>query len=197
MEDSEVIKSIFPHEGIYESIMGTKGDKGYNLSPIGIIVRNNLLTSKIYKNTVSYSNILKYPSCSINILNDPEVFYYSLVGEKLNYKVRYDLPTIGSLSLFARCDIIEDQQSFVIVKLNIFDFSYEPSIPRAFSRGDSLFIDLLVHLTRLDILSGKDLEDIRKIISYEMKTIKRLSPNLTYLLDKIETYISSKGFKLE
>lgn len=196
MEISEVIKHIFPHDGIYETILGTRGSDKYNLSPIGIIVGNSI-TSKIYKNTVTYTNILEYPYCSVNIVNDPEIFYYSLMGRPLDYQIVYGLPILGHSNLFARCQIIEENVTFVIVKLDIFDYYFAESIPQAFSRGDSLFIDLLVHLTRLEILSGKDLEQILKIISYEINTIKRISPNLNDLLDEIQRYINSKGFKLE
>lgn len=197
MELKEIIKSIFPHDGIYETIMGTVGDNGVNLSPIGVIVNQDLITSKIYKNTKSYSNILKIPKCSINIITDPEVFYYTLIGENVMYKILHELPVISPIVIFANCEIIEDNNLFVIVKLNIFDFIYELVIPKAFSRGDSLFIDMLVHLTRLDILSEKDLEEIKRVIMYELKTIRRISPNLNYILDKIEKYLVSKGFKLE
>ncbi|ARM75922.1 DUF447 domain-containing protein [Acidianus manzaensis] len=197
MNNLEVIKSIFPHDGIYETILGTNGDKGYNLSPIGIIVNNYQITSKIYKNTITYYNILRYPYCSINILNDPKIFYYLLFNRKIDYDVKNGLPKIGDNVLFGSCEVIEDNASFILLEIKIFDYDVSPTIKEAFSRGDSLFIDMLVHITRLDILPKNEVEELIKIISYEMRTIKKISPNLGNILDEIKDYINSKGFKLE
>ncbi|AWR97281.1 DUF447 family protein [Acidianus sulfidivorans JP7] len=198
MSFTEIIKSIFPHDGIYESIMGTRDrNKKYNLSPIGIIINDSDIKAKIYKNTSTFINISEYPFCSINIIRDPELFYYTLFNKKINYNIQYGLPKIGTNVLFGLCDTIENTTSYIIVKIKVFDYIIEPEITTAFSRGDSLFIDLLVHLTRLDILQGNELNELIKIISYEIKTIRRISPNLDSILNEIKSYIESKGFKLE
>jgi len=72
----------------------------------------------------------------------------------------------------------------------------EGVIYKAFSRSDSLFIDLLVHVTRLDIYSKEELETYSTVIQYEVKTIARLSPNLLKILRDLVALINAKGLKI-
>ena len=67
---------------------------------------------------------------------------------------------------------------------------------RAYSRGDALFIDFLVHLSRIGIYSDEEIKQFLPIIQYELKTILRLSPNLKDIIQRIIDYLSSKGLKV-
>ncbi|MQL54836.1 DUF447 domain-containing protein [Acidianus ambivalens] len=197
MELQEAIKNIFPSNGIYEVILGTKGIRD-NISPIGVIVNENQLKVKLYKCTTTYQNILVYPYCSINVVIDnPKIFYLALFNKSVKYNLIHGLPVVSDNVIFSNCKIIEDHTEYVILSLDPFDMKYSKQKISAFNRGNCLFIDLLVNITRLDIFSREELESMLKVISYEIKVIKRTQPNLLDIIREIEDLIRSKGYKLE
>lgn len=197
MDLQEAIKNIFPEDGIYEVILGTKGLKE-NISPIGVIVNQDKLRIKLYKCTVTYQNILTYSYCSINVVVDnPKIFYLTLFNKISNYSLIHGLPVVSENVIFSSCRIIEDTPEYVILSLEPFDIMYSKRYVKAFNRGNCLFIDLLVNITRLDIFSKKELDSMLKIISYEIKVIKRTQPGLLDIIKEIEELVRSKGYKLE
>ncbi|BDC19325.1 DUF447 domain-containing protein [Acidianus sp. HS-5] len=197
MELQETIKNIFPEDGIYEVILGTKGETE-NISPIGIILDQGKLRVKLYKDTTTYQNILIYPYCSINVIVDsPEIFYLTLFNKAVNYNLIHGLPVVSENVIFSSCKVTEDAPEYVILSLEPFDAKCSKTHVRAFNRGNCLFIDLLVNITRLNIFSKEELDSMLKIISYEIKVIKKTQPNLIDIVQEIEDIIRSKGYKLE
>ncbi len=68
---------------------------------------------------------------------------------------------------------------------------------KSLSRGDGLFVDLLVHITRVDIVSKDERDKLFEIIKYETEVIRRTAPYLEPFLKRIEDSLRSKGYKLE
>jgi hypothetical protein len=192
------IKDIFPKDGVYESIIGSVGVSN-NLSPIGIIRSGNKILAKIYKDTLTYSNLLNFPYCSVHITDNPRLFYESLF-KKIRYTLKNNLPIIEDESvyeiIFARCIILNEDNPSIFL-LEPYNIETKINIHRAFSRGYSLLIDALVHFTRLDILPPNEVFELLKIINYELKTSKRISPDMEDIIRDLETKIESKGYKLE
>ncbi len=192
------IKDIFPKDGVYESILGSVGISN-NLSPIGIIRDKNKILAKIYKNTLTYSNLLKFPYCSIHISDNPRIFYNSLF-KNIEYVIKNNLPIIDDESIyeiiFAKCLKLNDDNPSIFL-LEPYSIETRGNIHRAFSRGYSLLIDALVHFTRLDVLPITETLELLRIISYELKTSKRLSPDMEDIIRDLQSKIESKGYKLE
>ncbi|AWR94406.1 DUF447 domain-containing protein [Acidianus brierleyi] len=192
------IKDIFPKDGVYESILGSTGVLN-NLSPIGIIREGDNISAKIYRNTLTYSNISKIPKCSIHITDNPRIFYNSLFGN-INYTIKNALPIINDESIyeiiFAKCIKLNNDNPSIFL-LDPYSIEIGSNVHRGFSRGYSLLIDALVHFTRLDILPNKEVLKLLNIINYELKTSKRLSPDMEDIIRDLENKIVSKGYKLE
>jgi len=192
------IKDIFPEDGVYESIIGSTGVSN-NLSPIGIIRDKNKIFAKIYINTLTYSNMLKIPYCSIHITDNPRIFYNSLF-KNIRYTIKNDLPIIDDESIyeiiFAKCLKLNNDNPSIFL-LDPYSIEIKSNVHRAFSRGYSLLIDALVHFTRLDILPNNEALELLKIINYELKTSKRLSKDMEDIIKDLENKIESKGYKLE
>ena len=50
------LKAFFPHDGIYETLLGTTGIKPI-IKPIGVIVNGYDLKIKVYRNTLTFANL--------------------------------------------------------------------------------------------------------------------------------------------
>lgn len=189
---------FFPEEGIYEVLLSTKGE-ALNVSPIGVRRKEERLYALIYRNTATFSNLAKDEKCGITVSHNPIKFYKALKGE-LNYAVEVSpegypyLP--GDAVIYARCHI-ESGNDPVMVKINpekVIENEIKEDL-YAFSRADSLFIDALVHFTRIRIEEGQERVALLRLILYELATAKRLKPSLELFADEIiaETI---KAFKL-
>ncbi|AOL15771.1 hypothetical protein BFU36_02445 [Sulfolobus sp. A20] len=194
------LKMFFPYDGIYEVLLGTNGVKP-NLKPIGIIRSDvNTITLKIYKNTLTYSNLIINNKCSINIVTNPEVFLSSLIQD-LNFTIddEYGLPVLRSYNvIYAECKKIDDSKDPAVFELLPFDLEINSmTISPAYSRGYGILIDFLVNYTRVDIYGGKDLEKLLEILSYEYGVIKKTTPHLAKMLGVIQNTMRSKGYKLD
>lgn len=195
----DYINKVFPHNGVFEIILGTSGISE-NLSPIGIIRDGNNYFSKIFRNTLTYYNLKARNSCIINVTHDPMIFYKLLFDENspdLGKKIYDGIPYLeNAISILSNCEEAEVKEEFSIFEYRFVKIVNEGVIYKAFSRSDSLFIDLLVHVTRLDIYSKEELETYSTVIQYEVKTIARLSPNLLEILRDLVALINAKGLKI-
>ena len=183
---------------MYEVLLSTKGE-ALNVSPVGIRRKQEKLYALIYRSTTTFSNLVKDEKCGITVTHNPVKFYRALKGE-LNHLVEISpdgypyLP--GDVVIFARCHI-EGGYDPVTVKISpekVVESGVKEDL-YAFSRADSLFIDALVHFTRIRIEEGQERVALLRLILYELATAKRLKPSLELFADEIiaETI---KAFKL-
>ncbi len=191
------INDIFPGDGVFEVVLGTNGVKP-NLSPIGVIKKGDELTAKIYKDTLTYSNLISTHFCTMHITDDPRIFYLALMGD-LEFSLVDGLPVFsyGVYSIIrVKCEAISggNPTVFRLVPTSVQTLNKQK---KAFSRGHSLFIDALVHFTRLEVLPRGEVNELLTILRYELNTCKRISPDISDLVDEIKRKIASKGFKLE
>ena len=192
---TEILNSVFPTDGIYEVILGSNGEKP-NLAPIGIIKEGNVLKSKIYMNTLTFSNLLKKPKCSINIVHDANLFFDAFFGSIEPSSFIDEIPIIEKeVVLLASCKYkkIENPTYFFY---EIVDYKKYSDNFTAFNRGSSMLIDLLVHISRLDIYSKEEIEKYLPIIKYEIEIIRKTSPSSIKNISKIMEIISQKGLKI-
>ncbi|WP_338601127.1 DUF447 domain-containing protein [Sulfolobus tengchongensis] len=192
------LKMFFPHDGIYEVLVGTSGIKPI-IKPLGIIVNGNELNFRIYKNTLTFANLEKNNRCSIHITLDTSYFILSIL-EKINFDIdnEYNLPILKNLNIiYAECTRISNGDPSVF-SVNPFDLEVNSiTVPTAYNRGAFISVDLLVNYTRLDIYKGSELQRLINILSYEFSVVKRTSPYTANLLEEVENKVKSKGFKLD
>ncbi len=187
------INQVFPHPGIYEVLLGTTGVSD-NISPVGLRYFKEYRL-RLYEGSITSRNISVHPYCSILITQDPTLFYEGLNGSLRPTSFMYGLPVIDVSCVFiAKCNL-EALGNPSEYTLNFLEFKGECR-EKSFSRGDGLFVDLLVHLTRLDILP-QEREKLLEIMSYEIGVIKRTSPYLEGYLREILEMLRSKGYKLD
>ncbi|BCU67327.1 hypothetical protein HS7_07640 [Sulfolobales archaeon HS-7] len=181
MEYNEpLINKVFPRDGYYETLVGTSGIET-KVKPIGVIKKSILLIMKLYQGTLTLSNIIKYPFCTINITSDIPVFYYSILGN-IQYNIEYGLPYIpDAFIIFCRCEIVSDGDP-VEVKVIPFHFMGEPR--KSINRGELILLDILVNITRLNIYSGIEKDKLINIINYEIGVVKKTSPWLLSIIDQ-------------
>lgn len=188
---------FFPHDGIYEVLVGTSGIKPI-IKPLGIIVEANELRFKIYKSTLTYSNLEKNQICSIHITLDTNFFILSIL-DKLTFNMdsEYNVPILNNLNIiYAECSKVSNADPSIF-SVNPLDLEINSNLTRAYNRGDYISVDFLVNYTRLDIYKGEELEKLIRILGYEFGVIKRTSPQTYNLLEEIANKIRSKGFKLD
>ncbi|QKQ99917.1 DUF447 family protein [Metallosphaera tengchongensis] len=194
----EGFKKVFPATGIYEVLVGTSG-KSPNISPLGLRYMDEF-KFKVYRGSISLENLLQYPYCSIMITDRPELFYLGLRGLLHQDKLFYGLPIIISsekiyCTIIARCELVSlgDPYEFRVRFLE----DSGPCDRSPISRGTGLFIDMLVHTTRLDIVSGNERSRLLYIINYEIDVIRKTYPSLSQYLDEIVRQLELKGYKLD
>ncbi len=189
MDLANILNVIFPSDGIYEVILGTSGVQK-NLSPIGIIKAKNRLYMKVYKETLTYQNLLSYPYCSLNITKDPIVFFNLLYSnfDSLRISEKLGLPIIDNLPvILGKCNISSSQfYNPVIFDIIPMDYiSSNDSLMQAYNRGSAIFIDLLVNLSRYYIYSEKnEIKDFCTVLKYELDVIRRTSKQLYSIIEK-------------
>ncbi|ACP38169.1 DUF447 domain-containing protein [Saccharolobus islandicus] len=191
------LKMFFPHDGIYEVLVGTSGIKPI-IKPLGIIVEANELRFKIYKSTLTYSNLEKNRICSIHVTLDINFFILSML-DKLTFNMdsEYNVPILNNLNIiYAECSKVSNADPSIF-SVNPLDLEINSNLTRAYNRGDYISVDFLVNYTRLDIYKGEELEKLIRILGYEFGVIKRTSPQTYNLLGEIANKIRSKGFKLD
>ncbi|AAY79993.1 DUF447 domain-containing protein [Sulfolobus acidocaldarius] len=198
MADDNLLDFIFPHDGYYEVILGTNGVR-LNLSPIGIIREGQELKSRIYEDTLTFQNVMKNNKCSINITLDPFQFYYGFTNniDKLRFRLMEEVPVLeNSLVILSELTPISRDQNPIIFKYNRLHVVSNAPVHQALSRGDFLLVDLLVHMSRLHIYSQDQIKQYLPVIEYEIKTIKRLSPNLSGIIQELIGILEDKGYKI-
>lgn len=187
MDLINIVNSSFPTDGIYEVILGTNGVQK-NLAPIGVIKEGDKLLIRLYKDTVTFRNLLTYPYCTINVVTDPLIFYRLLYDDpgSLNIEEKYGLPFISGFNVtFNKCDISSSTSSEpLIFQLQPFDYVYYGASMSALNRGDLIFIDFLVNLTRYYIYHEEKFNELCTILNYELNVIKKTSGRLYSLLTK-------------
>ncbi|MEM0064225.1 MAG: DUF447 family protein [Metallosphaera sp.] len=187
--------NVFPHKGIYEVLLGTSGISD-NVSPIGLRFFDDIRV-RLYPGSMTLRNITLYPYCSIHISQDPTLFYLGLSGKLKGSSVSYGLPIVDAINciLIAKCSQISlgVPSEFSLIFIEELGSCTE----RALSRGDGLFIDLLVHITRIDLLPEIEAKKLLDIIKYEIGVINRTSPHLSEYVNEISESLKSKGYKLD
>ncbi|MEM0373725.1 MAG: DUF447 family protein [Sulfolobaceae archaeon] len=191
MNIAEIINYIFPYDGIYEVIVSTYG-VSENISPLGLIRDSDKFYFRLYSDTLTYFNLEKNPECCIQVTNEPLYFYYTLFNKKINYeKIKGFLIIPNLTTIFSKCEIVDKNSEPRRILVRPSEVLGK-NLCRAYNRGESLFIDLLVHVTRLGIYSKEELEKYMKILDYEISVIERTSPRLREVINELKKEVISR-----
>jgi hypothetical protein len=173
----------FTENCIVEIILVTKNeDYNYNAAPMGIIRMNNMFEVRPFMSSTTYRNLHRTKHASINITNDPMLFY------KTAFKNQ------SKDTLHINDWIIEDSNASIMVEKkgeamfsnNRASFTLNPTKillnkreSTVFSRGRANAIEAVIHSTRVNAfhLKERDIEvqELLAKIKNSFKVISRVS----------------------
>lgn len=187
MNDSELRTTLkrlgFTENCIVETILVTKKENNtYNAAPMGVIRVKNILEVKPFKSSMTYKNLHRTKHASINITDDPMLFF------KTAFKTQFeDTSPITDW-------LIEDSYAAIMVEKtgqvsssNIrASFIFKPTRiiinknePTVFSRGRAEAIEAVIHATRVNAFLSekreKEVKELVKKIQNNFQIISRVS----------------------
>lgn len=186
------VPGVLLEEGIiYEVVMvSSDADSQPHVAPIGIRLRENRLVSRVYTDTLTYSNLSANSLCTLNLVRDGRIFYLALYekGElvrRIERKGRFWIigGSEGWLGL-RLMGIQNDSQDAKVFEFEAIEGEVLSHHVRGYTRADSALIEMLVHSTRISpfLKQGKT-EDARMLVQllhHYYSLIKRVSPGTDY-----------------
>ena len=134
-----------------------------SLMPLGVLFNGQLLYARIYRGSSMYTSImgLNYSNISINICNDPVLFYHAIFNKDvLLGKVVYSngVPNIKSCDAYiaAKVSRIDKYRDYIIVYMDPIKAVIKHKQPKVYNRAAFAIIEALVYYTKLQYV-GKDL----------------------------------------
>ncbi|MEM0441306.1 MAG: DUF447 family protein [Candidatus Caldarchaeum sp.] len=176
----------------YETIVTTYNDDHRpNAAAMGCITFNQQhLVLRPFKNTATYSNIMRRRRAAVNITHDPELFYRAVFKKEMLFTAG----EFADVPVLKECDaaievIIDDVKSFdeqraEIVMSPTHIHKYATRI-HPYSRVESALIESLIHYTRVAVFlhterHGEALNLIEKIRE-NIQLVRRLSKKPMHL----------------
>lgn len=187
MKKNKINKALkklgFTENCIVEIILVTKNEyNNYNAAPMGVIRMNNMFEVRPYKSSTTYRNLHRTKHASINVSNDPMLFY------KTAFKNQSEVP------LQINDWIIEDSNASIMVEktrevmfsnirasftLNPIKIFLNKKESMVFSRGRANAIEAVIHATRVNAFLSKkceiEVEELLEKIKNSFKVISRVS----------------------
>ncbi|OKY79161.1 MAG: DIM6/NTAB family protein [Candidatus Methanohalarchaeum thermophilum] len=157
----------FKENRTIETIFTIKNKQDYLITPIGVWKEKSKLKSKIYSGNRLFEKIKEGDKVGINLTNDPEFFYKSIMDEEIKnngYKIK-------QANIFIKAEVkkIEDYTDFIYVWMDTSNVQKKSIDPEGYCRARQSIIEALIHYTKLDI----DLEHM-KYIKHYMKIVEKV-----------------------
>lgn len=147
----------FSEDTYGETILIVTIDNKINATPIGIkLINDELMQATIFKDSVTYSGLMKSKECTINITSDARIFYKLVMNEELNPDELVLSETINTPALKSADAVIETKVTNITDQIDRATFHFMPTklrifkpMPRVFNRAHPAIIEALVHYTRI------------------------------------------------
>ncbi len=161
----KVIKKLGFNKWVYgETIAISYKDYSIgSIMPLGVLFNGQLLYARIYKGSSMYTSVmdLGYSNISINICNDPILFYYAIFNKDvLMDKVVYSngFPHIRTCDAYIATKVsrIDRYRDYIMVYMVPVNAVIKRKQPRVYNRAAFAIIEALVYYTKLQYVS-KDL----------------------------------------
>jgi len=193
----------------YEAILTTRSGTTFNFSAVGVKRHGRHLALKIFEGEDSYTNMLRHKNFGLSFLSHGDIgpFYKASIQgwhrenlqefEEEELESFCDLPYVKKGIIYLFCQVVEKAQgemddavgksSFLSLTAEILDWKIKEAGRDAlvFSRGPALFVEALVHFTRLKAFLDKQgpgkIDSIPgemvfrfMALEHQLKTIERL-----------------------
>jgi|GEM_PF-2128242 hypothetical protein len=186
------LHGVLLEEGItYEVVMvSSSSDSQPHVAPIGIRLKKNHLLSRVYTDTITYSNLSANSLCTLNLIRDGRIFYLALYDkEQLARQIeRRDgfwviTGSEGWLGLRV-ADIQNDSREARMFEFEAVDGGPLTHPTKGYSRADTALVEMLVHSTRIaPFLKQGRTEDAKMLVEllrHYYSLIKRVCPGTDY-----------------
>lgn len=189
---------------IYETIVSTYGaDREPHAAPMGIsILDGRRIVLRPYKTTRTYGNLVRYRAAVVNITSDPLLFYNSVFGGDMRYRVSHvvDAPALVEadgwleLELEGERDLSSERSELTLYVVKVELADKRPV--RLYCRAVHAVIESIIHMTRIPIFLGTERNDeaiklVEKVLDYR-RLVERVAPDTIYsgLMAEMESRIS-------
>lgn len=175
----------------YEVILSTTNmDKPF-VAPIGVVYRNSVFETKLYRSTVTYQNLIKNPFGAIIVVNDGLVFYRAIYEKQkllLNMHSHRGFWVLREAAAWIGFKVIDEEKEQnlerSILCLKPISGSLLRVKPSVYSRVDSALVEMLIHHSRLKpyVEAGMLNEALKlyELMVHYDSLIKRIAPNSEY-----------------
>ncbi len=198
---SSILRRYFRY-GHHEAIITTIDMLGNaNVAPMGVFLSNDYVVLRPYVSTRTYRNLTEVPEAVVNVTNDSVLFYKALY-EKNSLRLRrarvVRVPIIdGPIDLYIECNVekyfINNERATIYLKpLCVYE---GPGSKIAFSRANSLLIEVLVYLTKISA-RVLDVNEVKDRIECFLSIIERLgSEELILIAKSIRSKLTLKDLR--
>lgn len=176
----------------YEAILTTHSKKTFNFSAVGVKRHGRHLALNIFEGEDSYTNMLKRKGFGLSFLSpgDVDPFYKASIQgwlrdglqefEEEELEFFCDIPYVKKGIIYLFCKVVERAQrqmndavgksSFLSLKAEILDWKIKEAgrDVLVFSRGPALFVEALIHFTKLKAFLDKQGSEKTNCIPGEM-----------------------------
>jgi hypothetical protein len=186
MNQTQVIESLsklgFSNGCNVETIIVTRGQNGgYNAAPMGVTRNDSILVVKVFKSSQTYKNLLLGGSISINITDDPLIFFSTAFKDEINNQLQVDdtgLIDADAVIYSEIGELLKDSELKATFSLIPSSVKVNSPYPTVFSRGRSEAIEAIIHSTRIQIFHDQNNDS-------EVKKLKDKVKNNLALIEKV------------
>jgi hypothetical protein len=187
MNDNELSTNLeklgFTDRCIVETILVTKNlNESYNAAPMGIIRSKDILEVRPFKSSLTYKNLHRSKLASINITEDPMLFFKTAFKRQM----KNPIPVNDWIIQDSNAAIFVEKQKELIFSSNRALFTLIPTKivinknePTVFSRGRAEAIEAIIHATRVYLFQSekneKKAHELLEKIKSNFNVISRVS----------------------
>lgn len=175
---------------LVESIFTTLKDKNLHSAPIGVKRIGRKLTSKLFKDTTTYRNIITNPYAVINLLDDIEIFYIGIFSEipvskynDISYKTGIKPLKDSSIIIEVYMSNYEDCGNYIDANFKILGLIINNIKPCFYTRCKHAVLESLIHYTRIDVfkeINPKEAKRLSMLVEHYYNLVNRICPEYPY-----------------
>jgi len=192
LDIQELLDKIgFENGLLIETICSTENPDGSpHSAPIGVKRAGMLLSiDKLFKDTITFENLVRSGYILINLLDDIETFYLATFSDlpREEYDKSYStrIPPLRRSNAFIEAELVNfrDRDNFVSVELSISGILIRKMKPCFFTRCKHAVLESLIHATRVPVfrrIDPKEAGSLMKLILHYRDLVSRICPEEPY-----------------
>ncbi|OWT32557.1 hypothetical protein BGI41_07040 [Methanobrevibacter sp. 87.7] len=197
----------------YETIITSLCDDGSkNAAPFGTIAYSkDELMFRIFKTSLTASNIYNRRKFIVNITNNAKIFTLSTIGKLPKEYFTDDKEAIlNNCDAYLKCEVetlkeaykkhdpVKSDGKSYIIKAKVIEIVKNKPCPQIVNRGLYMLIESLVNYTRIDIVDDKLKEYYLDRFSEDQRVIKKVgTKNDKESIEILKNVLEDKGYEIK